>query len=69
VVIKTDRSDKTEIKMSQKYSRYSGSWLKVLLSKILFKNQRPPAEVAPAPFRGHPHTLALLVVADSVVKK
>jgi len=21
-----------------------------------FKNQRPPAEVAPAPSRGHPHT-------------
>jgi hypothetical protein len=24
--------------------------------KILFKNQRPPAEVAPANSRGHPHT-------------
>jgi len=43
---------KTEIKMSRKYLRYSGGWLKVLLSKILFKNQRPPAEVAPAPSRG-----------------
>ena len=31
--------------------------------KIL-KNQRPPAEVAPAPSRGHPHSPALLVVAD-----
>jgi hypothetical protein len=27
-------------------------------------NQRPPAEVAPVPSRGHPHTPALLVVAD-----
>jgi hypothetical protein len=26
--------------------------------KILFKNQRPPAEVAPTPSRGHPHTLS-----------
>ena len=37
VLIKTNRSDKTEIKK-------------------FFKNQRPPAEVAPAPTRGHPHT-------------
>jgi hypothetical protein len=36
------------------------------IKKILFKNQRPPAEVARAPSRGHPHTprLTLLVVAD-----
>ena len=32
--------------------------------KILFKNQRSPAEVAQAPSRGHPHTPAQLVVAD-----
>jgi hypothetical protein len=34
--------------------------------RISLKNQRPPAEVAPAPSRGHPHTpsSALLVVAD-----
>jgi hypothetical protein len=38
MVIKAERSDKTEIK------------------KILFKNQRPPAEVAPVPSIGHPHT-------------
>jgi len=31
---------------------------------LLIKNLRPPAEVAPAPSRGHPHTLVLLVVAD-----
>jgi hypothetical protein len=36
VVIKTNRSDKTEIKKN--------------------KNQWPPAEVAPAPYRGQPHT-------------
>ena len=29
----------------------------------IFKNQRPPAEVAPAPSRGHPDTPALLLVA------
>ena len=28
-------------------------------------NQRPPAEVALAPSRGHPHTPSLLVVADT----
>ena len=31
-------------------------------------NQRPPAEVAPAPSRGLPHPPALLVVADLDVK-
>jgi len=38
------------------------------LSKILFKNQRSPAEVAPAPSRGHILTPpALLVTADLTV--
>ena len=31
---------------------------------IIPQNQQPPAEVAWAPSRGHPHTPALLVVAD-----
>jgi hypothetical protein len=39
VVIKNDRSDKTETK-----------------KKILFKNQRPLAEVVLAPSKGHPYT-------------
>jgi len=32
--------------------------------EFLLKNQRPPAEVAPAPSRGHPNTPTLLGVAD-----
>ena len=50
VVIKTNRSDKTEIK------------------KII-KNQRPPAEVAPASSRGILILPALLVVADFYIGK
>jgi len=52
--------------MSRKYPSYCVIWLNVLpIKKILFKNQRPPAEVAPAPSRGHPIIPpALLVVAD-----
>jgi hypothetical protein len=47
VVIKTNRSDKTEIKKF--FLKISG-----------------PQQVAPAPYRGHPHTPSLLVVADLV---
>jgi hypothetical protein len=37
------------------YSRFRP--LKVIfLPSIVLKNQRPSAEVAPAPARGHPHT-------------
>jgi len=56
--------------MSPKYSRSDDSWLSVLLiQKILFKNQRPPAEVA----RPLPGAIlippALLVVADLMVNR
>jgi hypothetical protein len=32
-------------------------------------NQRPPAEMAPAPSRGHPHTPSLLVIADFLLRR
>jgi hypothetical protein len=51
--------------MSRKYPSYSGGWLNVLpIKKILFKNQRPSAEVALAPSRAIHIPPALLVVAD-----
>jgi len=40
---------------SVKWSSRPTEPIKQRLKKIL-KNQRPPAEVAPAPSRGHPHT-------------
>jgi hypothetical protein len=34
------------------------------IKKFFLKNQRPPAEMAPAPSKGHSHTPKLLVAAD-----
>ncbi len=39
--------------MTLRFWPYGG---RPLLSKAFIKNQRPPAEVAPAPSKGHPHT-------------
>jgi len=45
-----------------KFLSYSHSQV----NQTLIKNQRPAAEMASAPSTGHPHTPALLVVANSV---
>jgi hypothetical protein len=34
------------------------------IKKFFLKNQRPPAEMAPAPSKGHPHSPQLFLAAD-----
>jgi hypothetical protein len=66
LLIKTDKSDKDKVKIIFSiYVKAHDNTKKQHEAKILFTNQRPPAELGPGPFEG-PIPPALLVVADLI---
>ena len=57
LLIETDKSDSGMIKITFTiHGKAKDNRKKQPKAKILFTNQRPPAELGPAASRGHPHT-------------